>query len=62
MEKKKKKKEPEVNSGATEVLADPAPLVTSVVLLVNDTNIFRCGNHVGYKHNVYVNQYNIQLT
>jgi hypothetical protein len=36
-----------VNWGATEDLAVPAPLVTTVVLLLKDTNIIWHGNRVG---------------
>jgi len=41
---------PGVNSGAPEVLAVPAPLVTPVVLQLNHTNIICNGNHFGRQY------------
>jgi hypothetical protein len=43
-------KKPGVNSDAPEWLAVPAPHVTPVVLLLNDTNIIRYENSVGHQY------------
>ena len=48
-----------VNSGAPGGLAVPAPLVTSVRLLLNDTIIIWYGNCVGH---FYINKYNSNMT
>lgn len=45
---------PGVKSGAPEVLAVPAPLVTHVVLQLNDTNIICHGNHFRRHLKIYV--------
>jgi len=39
-----------LNSGALEGLSVPAPHVTPVLLLLNDTNIIWYGNHVGCQY------------
>jgi hypothetical protein len=39
-----------LNKGASEGEIVPAPLVASVVLLLNDTSIMRYGNRVGQQH------------
>jgi len=43
-------KKPGVNPGTPEGLTIPAPHVTSVVLLLNDTNIIWYGNRVGHQY------------
>jgi len=42
-----------VNSGASERLSVPAPHVTPVVLLLNDTDIILYENRVGHQINKY---------
>jgi hypothetical protein len=54
-------KKPGVNSDAPEGLAVPAPHVTPVVVLLNDTNIIRYENRVGHQY-TKINTNNINKT